>query len=694
MSTPELLSRAGGAVAALSRATKTFQIFQNVHKIPEMRVGTFNVRGMSSKVKQTQLASDMLAYRLDFCGLQETKIAEPLDRMVSEQHRFVNFGQVEGRHGGTGFVVSKRLEPCLTQYKKLSDRVGYADFVIPSGGKSKNVIDVRFIVAYGPTTPSVQKDSNLLEKFYDTLSRAQLTKKRRMQVYTVGDFNSKVGNGTESCVGKYSKGTRNGNGQALVDWACSQRLLLANTCFRYSMRHRTTWTGHIRDGTTGLVKPIYNMIDFVLIPHLCRPLLRRARSYAGTEVASDHKLVIAVMEFSGLYSIHNTVPKKKKNIKPVLAVRQLQNPQSREQFTTALETKHANLEIEAESASSMWQKATKIIIEAAESSLGTLHRTSRGKYIVPCTQVSELSKRQRAIRLQLESGTPNSQALKKERNQILHQIREIQLTEANARLDKIAESIENAPDSVAMFKAAKLLQSNKNGAVIVESSDGHVLARDSDRGDRIMEHFRQQFSPQTVDPLPLPSPHTMNNPISKVEVERAVKRLQNQKACGPDDIPGELLKYGGDVVTNTIATIINQGVTNGEDMAAVIGQGTLIALQKPNKPKGPATSLRPIVLLNTVRKVMSLIVLGRISTAVSAFLGPTSSGFRAGRSTADVLWTQRWMAAKCQRYRCSIHMLGLDMSKAFDTISREKLLQVMAKIVHPDELHLIHLLLY
>ena len=97
--------------------------------------------------------------------------------MVSEQHRFVTFGQVEGRHGGTGFVVSKRLEPCLTQYKKLSDRVGYADFVIPSGGKSKNVIDVRFIVAYGPTTPSVQKDSNLLEKFYDTLSRAQLTKK-------------------------------------------------------------------------------------------------------------------------------------------------------------------------------------------------------------------------------------------------------------------------------------------------------------------------------------------------------------------------------------------------------------------------------------------------------------------------------------------------------------------------------------
>ena len=49
---------------------------------------------------------------------------------------------------------------------------------------------------------------------------------------------------------------------------------------------------------------------------------------------------------------------------------------------------------------------------------------------------------------------------------------------------------------------------------------------------------------------------------------------------------------------------------------------------------------------------------------------------------------------KCQRYQCSIHMLGLDMSKAFDTISREKLLQVMAKIVHPDELHLIHLLLY
>ena len=156
--------------------------------------------------------------------------------------------------------------------------------------------------------------------------------------------------------------------------------------------------------------------------------------------------------------------------------------------------------------------------------------------------------------------------------------------------------------------------------------------------------------------------------------------MQNQKAFGPDDIAAELLKYGGDTIPYSIATLINTAVANGEDMSNIIGLGTLLPVQKPNKPKGLATSLRPIILLNTTRKVLSLVVLNRISASVSAFLGVTSSGFRAGRSTADVVWTQRLVAAKCQHFRWSCYMLGLDMSKAFDTISRSKLLDVMGGV--------------
>ena len=143
-----------------------------------MRVGTFNVRGLLARTKQNQLSRDMSQYQVDFCGLQEAKIKEPLERMISDQRRLMNFGQTDGHEGGTGFVVSKCLEQYVTQYMKLSDRVGNADFAIPSVDNTKNLVDIRFIVVYGQTTPSAQKDVHLLPReFFDKITRAQVTKK-------------------------------------------------------------------------------------------------------------------------------------------------------------------------------------------------------------------------------------------------------------------------------------------------------------------------------------------------------------------------------------------------------------------------------------------------------------------------------------------------------------------------------------
>ncbi|XP_065198345.1 uncharacterized protein LOC135829890 [Sycon ciliatum] len=75
---------------------------------------------------------------------------------------------------------------------------------------------------------------------------------------------------------------------------------------------------------------------------------------------------------------------------------------------------------------------------------------------------------------------------------------------------------------------------------------------------------------------------------------------------------------------------------------------------------------------------------------------PVSTGcsVRPGRGAADVVWTHRWISAKATHFVWDCHVLGLDMSKAFDTISRTKLLAVMSEITGPDEACLIHHLLY
>eukprot|EP00117_Sycon_ciliatum_P004861 scpid107111/ scgid0430/ len=134
------------------------------------RFATFNVRGLCSASKQQQLARDMDAYRIDFCGLQELKMTTTVDKPLGDSHRFVSFGQAEGRHGGNGFVISNMLNKFVSTFKKISDRVGTVDLSIPQG--KGNTLPVRFVVAYGPTNPAAQSNPEVRERFYDALSTA------------------------------------------------------------------------------------------------------------------------------------------------------------------------------------------------------------------------------------------------------------------------------------------------------------------------------------------------------------------------------------------------------------------------------------------------------------------------------------------------------------------------------------------
>ena len=70
---------------------------------------------------------------------------------------------------------------------------------------------------------------------------------------------------------------------------------------------------------------------------------------------------------------------------------------------------------------------------------------------------------------------------------------------------------------------------------------------------------------------------------------------------------------------------------------------------------------------------------------MDAYLAASHAGFRRGRSTADIIWAHRWLAAKAIRYKAMIYILGLDMSRAFDTIDRAKLMSILRNEVRLEE---------
>ena len=54
--------------------------------------------------------------------------------------------------------------------------------------------------------------------------------------------------------------------------------------------------------------------------------------------------------------------------------------------------------------------------------------------------------------------------------------------------------------------------------------------------------------------------------MSLSATQKFLKRLNNNRTSGPDAIPGELYKYGSDILTNTITECFNQIFETHEDI--------------------------------------------------------------------------------------------------------------------------------
>ena len=89
----------------------------------------------------------------------------------------------------------------------------------------------------------------------------------------------------------------------------------------------------------------------------------------------------------------------------------------------------------------------------------------------------------------------------------------------------------------------------------------------------------------------------------------------------------------------TIADIYDTALKKHEDLDR--NRGVLIAVEKTGKRKGPPGNLRPITLLNSPRKALSIVTLNWIRAKVEEYLSKNQSGFRPDRRTADVIWQHR-----------------------------------------------------
>ena len=664
---------------------------------------TWNVCGLSKSIKRDNLANECLKYKMDIACLQETKSKLHEDLFLHNGYRLIIMEQRDSYHGGLGFIISPRMRDYVKSYSYISDRVAVLDLLIPT--KSGAPVHYRMVNAYGPTTPRAQSNPQAVIDFYQSLSHA-INVPSRWEYYICGDFNSKLGKvsleeSTETNisdhVGRYAVGRRNSNGEHLLNFLFEHDLFACNTAFQHPCRHMTTRTGWMKDWSRPNSKctvPVYTQIDYILCRTRSKGVLQDARAYAGgTSIYSDHKIVMVKVDLNTPYLIHRRKPSR-----ILYDISHLTcNSDTQRAYKNTLDHKLASVPEASESVgpSEKLRNLLDTVRSTAVEVVGTRRPQQRVCFSNDAVVVDLVAKR-KLLRLQLNSNTSE------DRSQLRHLInttqRSIQkrLTEVKAcAAENLANTIALTDEARKMFEAVRVLNDSKpSRPIVVHNSEGQVIASDQEKADTIKTWFETQFTGNEPSLLPFTgTPRPLNTPLSTHEVSSALAKLKNNRSCGPDSIPNELLKYAGDTFSSQLATIINECFETHTYINA-IGESILTPLPKPGKPVGPPKSLRPLNLLNGVRKVLSIITLHRIQDLVNHYTGPWQCGYKYGRSCADIVWCQRMLISVVLRKQHEFHKMGIDMSSAFDTIKRSTILRLLEDAgCSEDDVRLVRLLM-
>ena len=431
----------------------------------------------------------------------------------------------------------------------------------------------------------------------------------------------------------------------------------------------------------------YAQIDYIITNINHKHLLTDARAYSGTET-SDHRLLItrvALKWYNVFRKSVKTTGTKRFNTEL------LADPATQTAYRLSLQNALDNLQPEER----IWDIVKVKMKDSAEATIGYKPPSAAGR-TRDDPEILQWSQQSRDLRVRI-SNTANPATvmrLKLERNQISHLIRRKCMENYQQKVSAIVNSIENAESARKMFQAVKVLKRKALENQFVFNDQGQRVTQPQEVHDIIKNHFQKHFNDAAHHPVE-PFDHQirpLDNKIATDEVSAVVKKMSNG-APGYDNLSADLYKYAPPAMHQLIAEVLNRAVEQHQPLEE-ISRGQLAALWKPNKPKGPVTNKRPIILLTILRKILSNITLKRIRPLIDQFLAPSQSAYTPNRSTTDIVWAHRWIAAKVQEYNnLAVYITGIDMSSAFDTINRSELINTLQTFIPDDEMRFIRLLL-
>jgi hypothetical protein len=209
--------------------------------------------------------------------------------------------------------------------------------------------------------------------------------------------------------------------------------------------------------------------------------------------------------------------------------------------------------------------------------------------------------------------------------------------------------------------------------------DGQSFLTNSvDKANLLNSYFNSVFTtydsapPSTPYPPPTSTPRLSNIQLTVANVTKALKSLVPKKACGPDGIPGMLLKSTAEVIAPSLCHLFNLSLSLGS-VPASWKRANVTPVFKRDDPS-VAANYRPISLLCIVSKTLERCIFNHCYPHLSASLYHLQHGFLKGKSTVTQLLTVYHDILNSLANGKEVDTVHLDLSKAFDKVSHHLLL--------------------
>lgn len=630
-----------------------------------MKIGFWNVRGQPyTPGGMIKLTNELKKAKIDVVAIQESGFNKDAQNCRMFGYTIFHSSNSRDHKLGTAFLVADKYRPLVLNFRAVDERL----CVLRIKGRFKNF---SLINVHAPHNERPETDK---DEYYEALTNAYDRCPAHDVKIVLGDFNAKVGKEEvyRPTIGKYSlHDITNENGERMIFFAAGRDLVVRSTFFQHSSRHLATWR-HPNDQ----IAP--NQIDHLLISGRHFSDVIDVKTCWMANVDSDHYLVVTTVR-AHLSRVYNGGTQTVRRF----AVNRLRDPQIAATFAGNINTKLQQLNQAQPDSPPNWQSVSEAIKQEALNTLGYQTRNDLKTWFdADCQGVTK--RKNDAYREKEDNRTEATIERYRELRREEKRLHRRKKRELEDRILDELERLNNANESRKFYNKLNNQRRGFNPRLnFCRAADGTLLTNKTDVLSRFQQHFDtllngDQTEAHVTDFEFLDDDGRAVASPTFEEVSAAITSLKNNKAPGPDNIPAELLKNGGEELANVIYEIVVK-VFNNEEIPEEWLEGIIVPLHKKGD-KLNCENYRGIALLNVAYKVFSRWLFNRLSTHAEAVIGEYQCGFRRDRSTTDQIFNLRLILQRGSEFNVQTYHLFIDYMQAYDRTKRYELYVAMKEL--------------